>query len=372
MKKSSSISFKTLKVSIGLYTHEVYIGHDALAHIGRWLLQQPSKRAFIIADQKLIHARKLLIRALKRSHWEVHEMPVHAGEELKNFNTIYPLYGDLLREKANRDSVLFALGGGTIGDACGFIASTYLRGIRWIGVPTTLLAQVDSSLGGKTGINHSEGKNLIGTFYQPSLVICDTRFLKTLGRREMLSGFGEMIKYGVIFDPNFFKFLEKNQSHILSLKPSVLVQAIHKCLYWKARAISKDEFDRTGIREVLNFGHTFGHALESITQYTRFQHGEAVIWGMRFALALSVVRKKLSIKRQLEIDSILSRLPVPPLPLDSSLIELFKFMKMDKKVRHGKIHYVLLKDVGRTITDSDVTYDDLVDSYQLLTKRVTL
>ncbi len=359
-------NFKKLLVECGSNSHSVHIGAGAVAHIGKWLLDQPSKRAFILVDQKLRAPREMLITALQRSGWEISEISVHAGEQLKDFHSIYPLYDRLVRGKADRDSVLFALGGGTIGDAAGFIASTYLRGIPWVGVPTTLLAQVDSSVGGKTGINHLKGKNLIGTFHQPSLVICDTAFLNTLGPRDILSGFGEMIKYGLIFDPKFFQFLKKNSDQILNLEPAVLSLAIQKCLQWKAKIVRKDALDRTGIREALNFGHTFGHALESKTQYRRFQHGEAVIWGMRFALALSHVKKILPSPIREEVDFFLSQLHVPPLPENIIFPEFFKSMTQDKKAREGKIHFVLLKNLGQAVSLSGITYKDLQSAYKLL------
>ena len=370
--KSKISQIKKVTLSLGQRSHKIYIGAGAVTKMGEWLKNQPSKRAFIIADKNLKQAREALVATLKHHRWEICEIAVQAGEQLKDFNTIYPLYADLLKGGANRDSVLFALGGGTIGDAAGFLASTYLRGIAWVGVPTTLLAQVDSSVVGKTGINHTEGKNLIGSFYQPVCVICDTQFLKTLGPREIISGFGEMVKYGMIFDPEFFRFLKKNSARILALDPSVLLRAIQKSLHWKAKIVAKDELDRTGLREVLNFGHTFGHALESMTQYAIFQHGEAVIWGMRFALALSVVRKKLTIKKLHEFDAFLSQLNIPPLPADFSLAELLRFMKQDKKVRSGKIHFVLLRDLGNVVSDSNVSQDDLYQAYRILVERVNI
>src|SRR4051794_20547339 len=170
MKDNTDSLLTKVKLSLGSRSHEIFIGPDSVTQIGKWLSHSTSKRAFVISDEKLRDPREKLIAALKNNHWDIYEIPVHAGENLKDFHSIYPIYEKLVRGNANRDSVIFALGGGTVGDAAGFVASTYLRGISWVGVPTTLLAQVDSAVGGKTGINHALGKNLIGSFHQPILV----------------------------------------------------------------------------------------------------------------------------------------------------------------------------------------------------------
>ena len=298
--KLSSVS----KVNLTLRnrSYPIHIGPGSIHSLTKSLKRAQSKRAFIISDQALGQARAKLKSVLKKSGWEVTEIVVRAGEELKDIQSIYPLFGKLMAARADRDSTLFALGGGTVGDAAGFVASTYLRGIAWVGIPTTLLAQVDSAVGGKTAINHSSGKNLIGTFHQPELVICDTDFLSTLGAREVISGFGEVVKYAIAFDSRFYAYLQKNIDQFLDLNSEVLSTAIRKSLFWKAKLVSQDEFDVKGVREKLNFGHTFGHALESATEYQVYQHGEAVLWGMRFALALSEVRGHLAQTVGLELD----------------------------------------------------------------------
>ncbi len=348
--------------------YDVWVGPGALERASRL---QPLKKAVILSDQSLSAARAALRQTLTNGGVEVAEIPVTAGESLKDFKTLYPLYGELLRAGADRDSVLFALGGGSIGDAAGFIAATYLRGIRWVGVPTTLLAQVDSSVGGKTGINHPLGKNLIGAFHQPALVLCDTDLLKSLSTREVVSGIGETIKYGLIYDPSFCAFIQKNLKALLTLDPTVLAPVVARSLRWKAQAVALDEFDRLGIREALNFGHTFGHALESITQYGLFQHGEAVIWGMRFALALSERHGMLKTADRAPLERLLAGLPVPPLPSSPVASELFNEllakMRKDKKIRDGKIHFVLLKKPGKTVTSSDITERELAEAYRLIT-----
>jgi 3-dehydroquinate synthase len=356
-----------VQVPLGPRSYDVWIGSGVVARAASLgSPSRPGRRAFIIADQALVSAREALRKTLAHAGWDITEIAVQAGEDLKDFQFLYPLYGELLKSGADRNAVLFALGGGSVGDAAGFIAATYMRGIQWVSVPTTLLAQVDSAVGGKTGVNHSLGKNLIGAFYQPSLVLCDSDFLKTLSSREVVSGLGETIKYGIIYDPSFCTFLRKNLKPLLALEPRILTQAVARSIRWKAKAVARDELDRNGVREALNFGHTFGHALESATGYHTFQHGEAVIWGMRFALALSQVCKKLKATERSPLEKLLTALPIPPLPQALSETELFLAMQKDKKNRNGKIHFVLLKKPGKTVTSSDVTERELVEAYRMI------
>lgn len=357
---------KKVRLPLGERSYDIRIGSGAIRGLAGWLAHRESKRAFIISDRRLKAARESLHASLSGAGWQVHEIPVAAGEGLKDIESVYPIYGELLKAKANRDSVLFALGGGSIGDAAGFVAATYLRGIAWVGLPTTLLGQVDSAIGGKTGINHATGKNLIGSFHQPELVVCDTDFLRTLGPREIVSGFGEVVKYGLVYDPRFFSYLEKNARALLKLDRGTLATAIEKSVQWKCKAVAKDELDRKGVREVLNFGHTFGHALESATRYEKYQHGEAVIWGMRFALALSQARGRLKAAVRARADGFLRALKVPPVPREFGPAEFFDLMMHDKKVRDGKIHFVLVDRIGHAVSDNQVRRDDLFEAYRLL------
>jgi 3-dehydroquinate synthase len=360
---------KTVPVALGERSYNIHIGKNQTRDLPRYLNAFPSRKAFIIADKKLLTARKQLLSSLKRGGWETCEIAVRAGESLKDFNSIYPIYGQLLTAKADRDSVLFALGGGSIGDAAGFIAATYLRGIHWVGLPTTLLAQVDSAVGGKTGINHKQGKNLIGSFHQPSLVVCDTEFLKTLSLREMISGLGEVIKYGLVFDRPFFASIQKNWQLALNSDPAVLAAFIQKSLQWKARVVARDEFDRKGIREALNFGHTFGHALEAVTGFGHFQHGEAVIWGMRFAVSLSRIHGSLSEKDEKQIQAFLKQIKLRALPVKVQFEEYLQHIAKDKKLRQGKVHFVLLKGIGKSYSDGGITLAELRAAFDSLGEK---
>lgn len=355
---------RQVKVALGSRSYDVHVGAGIVSQLGR-LYKSDSKRAVLVSDVRLKVHREATIGVLKASGWQVTEIPVEAGEALKDLERLYPIYGQMLKAGLDRGSTLFALGGGTIGDAAGFVASTYLRGIAWVGIPTTLLSQVDSSVGGKTAVNHPQGKNLIGTFFQPSAVICDTNFLNTLSERELISGLGEVVKYGLSMDAEFFDFIRENWDLALRRDPAVMSRLVKESIQLKAKTVGKDEFDRKGIREVLNFGHTFGHALETVTDYKVFQHGEAVIWGMRFAAALSKTKKRLSDKNWREADSFLRRIAVPALPTVAAE-KFFAPMIHDKKAKDGKVRFVLLKKIGETILDRAITADDLLLSFNLM------
>lgn len=356
------MSKSTIKVSLGKRSYDVHIGSGIIDRIGK-LYKGDSKRAVLISDKNLSEHRARVLKALAAGGWNVFEISVEAGEGLKDFETTYPIYGQMLKAGIDRSSTLFALGGGTVGDAAGFIASTYLRGIAWVGLPTTLLGQVDSSIGGKTAINHNLGKNLIGTFYQPAQVICETDFLQTLSKREIISGLGEVIKYGLTYDRKFFSYIQNHWQAAVGLNPIVIQSLVAKSVAFKARAVSKDEFDRKGTREVLNFGHTFGHALESVTNYQGFQHGEAVLWGMRFALALSRGKSGLSDKSYKEAADFLNSIKLPLLP-NVKAEEFFAPMKKDKKSKDGKVRFVLLKNIGQTVLNRNISEADLLNAFK--------
>jgi 3-dehydroquinate synthase len=361
-----------LKLKLDAHSCPIIIGegvvNDLVAMIEKALPSKKSRKIFIIADKDLTKARTQVLKALAKINGSVHEIPVKAGEGLKDIESVFPLYGKLLELKADRQSIIIALGGGTIGDVAGFIAATYMRGISWIGLPTTLLAQVDSSVGGKTGINHSLGKNLIGAFHQPSLVVCETSFLKTLSAREINSGLGEIAKYAITFDPKFFDYLSENLKDLKKLKASVVSHVIKRSLEWKCLCVKQDEYDRLGVREVLNFGHTFGHALEAITDFKKYQHGEAVVWGMRFALALSEIRGHLKSKDRTKMEQLLLKIEVPALPRTLDFKQVMSHMKKDKKAQDNLIRFVLIDRLGQSVSDHMVTDEDLVESFKLLNK----
>ena len=273
------------------------------------------------------------------------------GEAHKTVATMQIILDKLVTSRANRDTTVVALGGGVVGDIAGFAAACYMRGVAFIQIPTTLLAQVDSSVGGKTGVNHPEGKNLIGAFHQPQVVMIDIETLETLPDRELKAGLAEVIKYGAICDKEFFAWLEQNMSALLAKEPAALVHAVRRSCELKAKVVAEDERE-SGRRAILNFGHTFGHAIEHCLGYGEWLHGEAVAAGMVMAAELSGLNK--SDAERLRSLIVAAGLPVLPPAIDAD--DWLRAMGMDKKVQHSQLRFVLLKTLG----DSHITssYDE--------------
>jgi 3-dehydroquinate synthase len=268
------------------------------------------------------------------------------AEAAKSLQTVEFLTRGLARARADRKSLLVAVGGGVVGDVVGFVAASYLRGVAIVQVPTTLVAQVDSAVGGKTGVNLPEGKNLVGAFYPPKLVLADPDALRTLPDREFRGGLAEIIKYGVIADARFFAFLEQNMDRIVRRDPTALGHSIRRSIELKAQIVSRDEKE-SGLREILNFGHTFGHALESTTRYKRFQHGEAIAWGMMCAALLSHEVADTPAEAVSRIVSLIRTIgPLPAWPRVAPR-KLLHAMRTDKKSRAGKLRFVLTPRLGR-------------------------
>ncbi len=280
------------------------------------------------------------------------------GEEYKNFTELQKIYEVLVENCFERTSPILALGGGVIGDITGFAAATYLRGVPYVQIPTTLLAQVDSSVGGKTAVNHSGGKNLIGSFYQPRAVFIDTQTLKTLDERDVLAGLAEVIKYGVILDSEFFEFLEKNAAPLKALNEDLITEAISRSCSIKADVVARDEFETSGERAVLNLGHTFGHAIESLSGYGVYRHGEAVAIGMvmaaRFSLSLGLCTEETAERIEALIRAL--GLPVEAPQIDAE--DYITAMRHDKKVSGGKLRFILIREIG-AVELRDVSTDEL-------------
>ena len=279
------------------------------------------------------------------------------GEHYKTIDTWSKIIDKLTAMRANRDTTIIALGGGVLGDIAGFAAATFMRGLPFIQVPTTLLAQVDSSVGGKTGVNHKEGKNLIGSFYQPTMVISDIDVLSTLPDREYNCGLAEIIKYGAIYDVDFFAWLESNMSELLNRVPEKLIYAISRSCQIKANIVGEDEFE-IGKRAILNFGHTFGHALENIMGYGELLHGEAVAIGM-------IIASKLSPINSLERNRLISLIKSANLPHKIELNDenqMLDVMKTDKKVKNKKLRFVLLRSLGEAFVEENLSEKEILDA----------
>jgi 3-dehydroquinate synthase len=288
-------------------------------------------------------------RALKAAGLKVHVHLLPPGEAAKSWPAVEELMSTMLAAGLGRDSALVALGGGSVTDAAGFAAAIYQRGIPWVSVPTTLLGQIDSGLGGKTGINLAGGKNLAGAFHRATAVVCDPDVLRSLPPRELVSGFGEALKYGLVFEPALWRLMTENWDALMAGDRALTARVVRAGADWKRRIVARDEFETKGPRELLNFGHTLGHALESAAGLGFLRHGEAVIWGMRAALRMSVKRAGLSPATALEADQFLASLPVP-VPRRVEPERLLSLAKRDKKARGGRARFVLLRALGKPMT----------------------
>ncbi len=309
---------------------------------------------------------KPLLDSLKAAGFLVMAIEVPDGEQYKNLDWANAIYTALLMNSFDRKSPLVALGGGVIGDLTGFAAATYMRGIPFAQVPTTLLAMVDSSVGGKTGVNHPMGKNMIGAFYQPKKVLMDLAVLKTLPREEFLSGMAEVIKYGVIRDADFFEYLEKNREKILQLDPDALAHIIQRSCEIKADVVSRDEREG-GLRAILNFGHTVGHAIETAENYT-MRHGEAIAIGMVYASRLSHAAGLCDAALPQRVEQLVRAYGLPTglgvLKRKPSVIELMDTMQVDKKAEGGKVKFVLPKKIGEVVITTEWKEDHLRELLQ--------
>jgi len=333
-----------------------------------WIGEGLSQDLPALLDQHGVGARRFIVSS--PVVWRLHGEQLRAalgggdpillpdGERHKNLQSIAKVYEALIRANADRGSTIIAVGGGVVGDAAGFAAATFLRGIALVHVPTTLLAQVDSSIGGKVGVNHALGKNLIGAFHQPALVVIDPSLLNTLPRREFRSGLYEVVKYGVIANRSLFDRLDSDAKAIFAKDAAALVPAIVDSCRIKADVVSKDERE-SGLRRILNFGHTVGHALEAVTHYRRFRHGEAIALGMLAAADLAVVRGAMAERERAALARLITKLgPLPPVT-DLSISEAIEAIRRDKEVVHGRLHFVIAIEIGATMTVDDVSEDEL-------------
>jgi 3-dehydroquinate synthase len=285
--------------------------------------------------------------------FEVDQVVLPDGEQYKNLDHVNLIFDQLLSSKHNRTTTLIALGGGVVGDMTGFAAACYQRGVNFIQIPTTLLSQVDSSVGGKTGVNHPLGKNMIGAFYQPQVVIADIGFFDTLDEREVAAGLAEVIKYGLIYDSKFFHWLEKNIQALVNKEPEAMCYAVRRSCEIKAEVVAKDETEQ-GIRAWLNLGHTFGHAIETYQGYGNWLHGEAVAAGTMMALDLSNRLGWIDVELVDRAKHLFAKAGLPVLPPPNMQVDDFiDLMSVDKKVIDGSIRLVLIKELGRATVTSD-------------------
>jgi len=342
---------ETVQVNLGPRTYPIRIGSGLLPHLGSLLRDHNFVvgRVAVVTDSNVGKIyREKTAAALIAAGFDPCFIEIPAGEEHKNFAWLTFLYDKLIEGRLERRSPLIALGGGVVGDMAGFAAATFQRGLPFVQVPTSLLAQVDSSVGGKTAVNHSAGKNLIGAFYQPRLVVIDGETLVSLPRREFLSGLAEVIKYGVILSPELFSLLEEQLPALLRLDTLLLTTIIKTSCQLKALVVEEDETEGD-YRAILNFGHTLGHAIEMATEYKRFLHGEAVALGMVFALHLSQQRGLCSAAVKERVTKLIKKTGLPvEIPKTLARESLLLGIETDKKAMGGKVQFVCLEDIGRT------------------------
>jgi len=360
---------KIVTIDLDQRSYDIYIGAALLFRMGDFMPDDLAGRAvFIVADEAVKEYAQPVQTVLgEQSPARCEMITIAAGESAKSFTQFETLCDWLLENGAQRDSILIAVGGGVIGDLAGFAAASVMRGITFIQVPTTLLAQVDSSVGGKTGINTRQGKNLLGAFYQPAAVVADIETLKTLPKRELLAGYAEIVKYGLLGDRAFFEWLEENGGAVCDLDAKKLTYAIEKSVKAKAEIVAADERE-AGRRALLNLGHTFGHALEAACGYDgRLLHGEAVSIGMVMAFELSA---HMDLCTQDDVTRVENHLRAVGLPTRAAEIsprirktpaQLLDLMRRDKKVSGGKMNFVLVQDIGYAFVSSNVKESLVLD-----------
>lgn len=346
---------KTLHVHLGERSYDILIASRLLEGISPLFDKYGvGRRLFVVSNTTVFQLYgQDLLKQLSQGGFEVTEILIPDGEKYKNLETVDNIYTYLIAQRADRYSVLVALGGGVTGDIVGFAAATFLRGIPYVQMPTTLVSQVDSSVGGKTGVNHHRGKNMIGAFYQPHLVCIDIDTLETLPDREFQSGLYEVVKYGLIYDAEFFRYVVDHLDDIRSRVPEVLETIISRCCEIKAEITSLDEKE-SDLRRILNFGHTFGHALEAATSFYGLTHGEAVAYGMLAAVRLSEAKGLLDDSTCREIVRCIQGIGDLPSLEHVPTERVLEAMERDKKRRDGRTVWVLLKGIGKTVMESDI------------------
>lgn len=350
--------------------YPIIIGEGILAQAASYSPLKAGDKVMIVSNPTVaFHYLETVTCTLTKLGCQVDSVLIPDGEEHKNLDSLNLIFTALLDKNHNRDSTLIALGGGVIGDVAGYAAASYQRGICFIQIPTTLLAQVDSSVGGKTAVNHPLGKNMIGAFYQPVSVIVDTNTLSTLPKREVSAGLAEVIKYGAIFDIAFFEWLESHIDDLVSLKQDELEYCIQRCCQLKADVVARDETEK-GDRALLNLGHTFGHAIEARMGYGVWLHGEAVSVGMLEAAALSHILGDLNVEDVARLEKLLARANLPTISPDGMEPEEYlPYMWRDKKVLNGQLRLILLKSLGQAYVSAKATEQQVLESIEHFTQR---
>ena len=350
----------TVTVDLGeKRSYPIQIGKGWIDGLGECLSPFfPARRCVLVTNPSLGRSWSDRIKAaLTESGYDVQRCEIPEGEKNKTLNTVSMIYDYLVQGRHTRQSGLIALGGGVTGDIGGFAAATFMRGIPYIQLPTSLLAMVDSSVGGKTGVNHPQGKNLIGAFWQPTFVGIELECLGTLPAEELRAGMAEVIKYGVIADSAFFEYLEQNIEAALALDAGVLTHVVRRSCELKAEVVAQDEREG-GVRAILNFGHTFGHAAEALSHYRKIRHGEGVAMGMMAATRLAEARGYVGAELTARLEGLLGRAGLPTKMLAYKPEAYWESMQSDKKVKDGRVRFVLPRALGQVSIENDITREE--------------
>lgn len=356
---------RKVRVDLGARSYEIHIGTALLEQLGGLCKERGlSGHCLVVSDANVdpLYGHQTEV-SLKDAGFSVGRAVVAAGEASKSERCLSELYDRALDAGLDRQSFIVALGGGVVGDVAGYAAATFLRGIRYVQVPTSLLAMVDSSVGGKTGINLRQGKNLVGAFHQPALVVADGDTLKTLPPREYISGLAEVVKYGAVRDASFFSDLEAHIEDLTACGPDFMESVIGRCCELKAEIVRVDERE-SGLRAILNFGHTIGHAIERVAGYGRYFHGDAVSMGMAVAGWVSVAQKGLPAKDSARLNDLLHRLGLPIEMPECSWADVRKAMRFDKKAAGQVPRFVLLEKLGHAVPGCEVPEDVLKEAWK--------
>lgn len=353
------MDYLELMVPLGERSYQIHIGTDLLAQCGEKIAALTDSRVLVVSNPTVFQLYgEVVLNSLATAGLEVHQALIPDGEEYKNMTETMQVIDQALHLQLDRGSVVLALGGGVVGDLAGFVAAIYQRGISFIQIPTTLLAQVDSSVGGKVGVNHPQGKNMIGAFHQPHLVVADLNTLDTLEERDYISGLGEVVKYGVAWDKALFDYLETHIEQINQRDKSCLQHIVYECCRIKSDIVAQDETE-SGLRAVLNLGHTFGHSLEKLGEYHRYRHGEAVAMGIVIACFMAEDLGLISTKETARIKALLQGLQLPIQVPQYDPEAVYNGMLGDKKASNQGLRFILPTGIGR-FTMADNPDKDLV------------
>ncbi|MFC1562482.1 3-dehydroquinate synthase [candidate division KSB1 bacterium] len=361
---------KTLIVDLKERSYPIYIESGCLNKFGDFLEKHyKGEKAAVITDSIVKNYYSAIVeKSIEDKGFDVEIIEMPPGEKFKTLSVVESIYDKLIEKGFSRDSVIISLGGGVVGDLAGFVAATYLRGVKFIQIPTTLVAQTDSSVGGKVGVNHRLGKNLIGAFYQPLFVFIDPEVLNTLQPRELNAGMSEVIKYGAIKDESFFEFIEKNFENMRDLKDmKKMEEAVHRSCEIKAEVVKIDEKE-SGLRRILNFGHTIGHTIENLTDYAVYLHGEAVALGMIAAGKISEKVEIFTSDKFSRLENLCKKLNVKSNFKDVNEKDLLETISRDKKVKSGKVNFVLLEDIGKTVIRNDIPENIVIESFNYISE----